>query len=149
MSENLTTDAAGRAFITKEEGEVLRTYKCAAGVLTIGVGHTGADVKAGQTITREQSQALLTRDLARFEAAVNRAVTRPISQSKFNALVSFAFNLGEGALVKSSLLRLVNAGSTDAAAITKAFKLWRNVNGQPNPAIEARRGREAALYLKA
>ena len=148
MSENLKTDAAGRAFITKEEGELLKTYKCAAGVLTIGVGHTGPDVKPGLVITREKSQELLTQDLARFEAAVNQAVTRPISQAKFNALVSFAFNLGGAALGKSSLLKLVNAGSTDAVAITRAFKLWRNVNGKPNAAIEARRGREAALFLK-
>lgn len=143
----MKTDDDGRAFITKEEGQVLHTYLCAAGVKTIGVGHTGADVKAGMKITVEQSQALLTKDLARFEAAVNRVVTRPISQAKFNALVSFAFNLGEGALAKSSLLKLVNAGSSDSAAITNAFKLWRNVNGKPNPAIEARRGREAKLFL--
>jgi lysozyme len=143
----MKTDESGRAFITKEEGEILHTYKCAAGVLTIGVGHTGADVHAGMVITKQTSQALLSRDLARFEAAVNRGVTRPLTQPQFNALVSFAFNLGEAALAKSSLLHLVNAGNATASEITRAFKLWRNVNGKANASIEARRGREAALYL--
>jgi lysozyme len=144
---NRKVDAAGRAFLTKEEGEVLHTYKDAGGVLTIGVGHTGPDVFPASTLTHEASQALLTKDLARFEAAVNRLVRVPLSQHAFNALVSFSFNLGEGSLAKSSLLKLVNAGSTDAGAIANAFRIWRNVNGKPNSAIEARRKREAALFL--
>lgn len=143
----LRVDAAGRAFLTREEGEILHTYKDAGGVLTIGVGHTGADVHPASTLTHEASQQLLTQDLARFEAAVNRLVKVRLSQHAFNALVSFCFNLGEGALAKSSLLKLVNAGSTDAGAITTAFRLWRNVNGHPNASIEARRKREAALFL--
>lgn len=151
MSVHLKTDAAGRAFLTKEEGEVLTTYLCAAGVPTIGVGHTGADVVARMRITREQSQALLTKDLLRFEAAVNRLVTVPLTQNQFNALVSFAFNLGEGALAKSSLLRYVNATAgavRDQAALRTYFRIWRNVNGKPSAAIEARRLREFALFVK-
>jgi lysozyme len=143
----MTTDAAGRAFITGEEGEILHTYKCPAGVNTIGVGHTGVDAAPGRTITHELSQLLLTKDLARFEAAVARLVRVALTQNQFNALVSFTFNLGEGALAKSSLLQLVNAGSHDRAAITQAFQLWRNVNGRPNAGILARRGREAALFF--
>lgn len=140
-------DAAGRAFLTKEEGERLNAYRDAGGVLTIGVGHTGPDVRAGQCITAAESQALLSRDLGRFETAVAKLVTVPLRQNQFNALVSFCFNLGEGALGKSSLLRLVNSGVTDPASLTNAFALWRNVNSVPNAAIEARRRREAALYL--
>jgi len=144
---NLKVDAAGRAFIAREEGEILHAYRDAGAVLTIGVGHTGPDVHVTSTLTHDASQRLLTQDLARFEAAVNRLVKVRLSQHAFNALVSFAFNLGEGSLAKSSLLKLVNAGSTDAGAITTAFRLWRNVNGNPNAAIEARRKREAALFL--
>ena len=143
----MKVDDAGRAFLTQQEGERLTSYKDSGGRYTIGVGHLLLRGGPGQHITHEQSQTLLTADLARFVAAVNKAVTRPLTQHQFNALVSFAFNLGEGALRKSSLLRLVNAGSTDAVAITNAFKLWRNVNGKPSPAIEARRLREAALFL--
>jgi lysozyme len=145
---NLKVDAAGRAFLTQQEGERLASYKDSGGRWTIGVGHLMSTGGAGVHLTHEQSQQLLTQDLARFEAALNWCwVTRPITQHQFNALVSFAFNLGEGALRKSSLLKLVNAGNTNAVAITNAFKLWRNVNGKPSPPIEARRLREAALFL--
>lgn len=144
---SLRVDADGRAFLTREEGEVLHSYKDSGGRYTIGVGHLLVRGGPGQVITHQQSQDLLTADLARFEAAVNKLVTRPLTQHQFNALTSFAFNLGEGALAKSSLLKLVNAGATDAVAIANAFKLWRNVNGKPDKGIEARRLREAALFL--
>ena len=81
-----TVDEAGRAFITSEEGERLEAYRAAGSVLTIGVGHTGPDVKA--------SQQLPTRNLVRFEVAVRKRVTVLLRQPQFNALVSFAFNLG-------------------------------------------------------
>lgn len=148
---NLTVDAAGRAFLTAQEGERLASYKDAGGRWTIGVGHLmlrGAG--PGVLITHEQSQQLLTADLARFEAAVRRLVTVRLNQHQFNALVSFAFNLGEGALAKSSLLKLINANGNadeDAGVLTHCFQIWRNVNGKPSPAIEARRLREAALFL--
>lgn len=61
----------GINFLIQEEGEVLKAYKCAAGVWTIGVGHTGADVKEGMLITKEKSRELLKFDLRRFENAVN------------------------------------------------------------------------------
>lgn len=140
-------DAAGRAFLTQQEGERLTSYKDSGGRWTIGVGHLMSSGAAGVHLTHEQSQALLSQDLARFEAAVGRLVKVPLTQHQFNALVSFCFNLGEGALQKSSLLKLVNAGCRDAVAITNAFKLWRKVNGQPSSDIEARRLREAALFF--
>lgn len=143
-----TVDTAGRAFITQEEGEVLHAYRCAAGVLTIGVGHTGPDVHEGMTISQQQSQALLSKDLARFEDSVRTAVRVPLDQHQFNALVSFNFNLGEGALAKSSLLKWVNGGHYSVTDITKAFQLWNKVNGRPNAKIKTRRGREAALFFK-
>jgi lysozyme len=149
MVNNLTIDAVGRAFITHEEGERLSAYKCAAGVDTIGVGHTRG-VTNEEKITEEQSQEFLNEDLASFELAVNRLVTVPLNQHQFNALVSFAFNLGAGALDKSSLLKLINGGGNkeeDATALTHCFGLWCNVNGKPNASILARRKREAALFL--
>lgn len=142
-------DDAGRAFLTREEGEVLHAYRCAAGVLTIGVGHTGPDVHEHQVITHERSQALLSADLARFELAVSHLVTVPLNQHQVNALVSFAFNLGEGALAKSSLLRALNNGLLKLHPdLAKGFfSVWCKVNGHPNADILARRTREAALFL--
>jgi lysozyme len=143
----MLVDAAGRAFISHEEGEVLHTYRDCGGVLTIGVGHTGVDATPGKVITHELSQILLTKDLAHCEAALNRLVKVPLTQSQFNACASFCFNLGTGAFQKSSLLRLINARTTDRALLTHAFAIWQNVNGQPNKDIHARRLREAALFL--
>lgn len=143
----LKVDAAGRAFLTQQEGEVLHAYQDAGGVWTIGVGHVSKSVVRGMVITHEQSQALLSSDLARFERAVNACVSRVLTQHEFNALLSFAFNLGEESLFHSSLLGLVNAGSQNAAALTERFRIWNKVNGLPNAGIEARRLREAALFL--
>ncbi|WP_022826267.1 lysozyme [Hymenobacter norwichensis] len=147
MVNNLTVDAAGRAFISHEEDEKLAEYADVGGVKTIGVGHTGRDVFNGEQITESQSQALLSKDLTGCEAAVNRLVTVPLNQHQFNALVSFAFNLGPGALEKSSLLRFINDKQTDPIVLKDHFKMWCNVNNKPNDSIRARRGREADLFL--
>ncbi len=137
------TSAAGRALITRFEGEKLTAYLCPAKVLTIGVGHTGSDVKPGMTITREKSQALLAADLRRFEEAVNRIAPKT-TQAQFDALVSFAFNLGEGALARSTLLRLHNGGHhADAAG---EFAKWNKAGGRVLAGLTARRVAEAALY---
>jgi lysozyme len=151
MVNNLTIDAAGRAFISQEEGEKLAEYADAGGIKTIGVGHTGQDVFNGEKITENQSQELLSKDLTRFEAAVNQLVTVPLNQHQFNALVSFAFNLGEATLANSSLLKLINGGGNkeeDAVALTHCFALYCNVNHKPSNSILGRRNREAALFLQ-
>jgi lysozyme len=147
--DDMKVDAAGRAFITKEEGEELEAYRCSAGVLTIGVGHTGTDVHEGMRITRERSQELLTADLHRFELDVQLAVRVPLNQNQINALVSFCFNLGGGALRKSSLLKQINSGNFKPNLINEYFGAWNKVNGEHDPDIHARRMREAALFLKA
>ena len=101
----------GLEFIIKEEGEVLTTYTCPAGVWTIGVGHTGKDVKAGMKITKEQSREFLKNDLIRFENSVNRSVKVNLPQNQFDALVSFAFNVGTGAFETSTLLNKINVSA--------------------------------------
>lgn len=144
----LAVNQAGRDFITREEGEVLHTYRCPAGVLTIGVGHTGPDVHEHMVITHLESQALLSKDLAHFSYWVQHLVKVALTQNQFNALLSFTYNLGEGALAKSSLLHLVNTGA-DRYAISAAWRLWDKVNGAPSVDILRRRLREAALYFQA
>ena len=101
--------------IKKFESCRLTAYQDAAGVWTIGYGHTGS-VYAGMQISQEQAGDLLKADLKRFEAAVNRYVTGALTQGRFDALVSFTFNVGEGALKKSTLLKKMNAGDMDGAA---------------------------------
>lgn len=138
-----TTSDEGRALITRFEGEKLNAYLCPAKIWTIGVGHTGPDVKPGMLITREKSQALLSLDLARFEAAVNRLC--PVTtQDQFDALVSFAFNVGSGSLQGSTLRRKHNEG--DYAGAANEFARWNKAGGKVLPGLTARRAAEAKLY---
>ena len=94
---------AGLALIKQYEGCRLAAYRCAAGVWTIGYGHT-AGVHSGMTITQAQADAYLQQDVAKFEKYVNNPAYVPImeqlNQNQFDALVSFAFNLGAGNLRK-------------------------------------------------
>ena len=110
---------------------------------TIGVGHTGADVRPGLTITDARANELLRADVARFESAVNRLA--PVTtQAQFDALVSFAFNVGDGALSGSTLLKRHNAGVySDAAA---EFGKWDKAGGRRMAGLTRRRSAEAALY---
>lgn len=142
----MKTSPNGRALIRKAEGDRLTAYYCPAGVLTIGVGHTGPDVKPGMTITQAQSDALLSADLAKFEAAVSRNVKVPLTQNQFDALVSFTYNLGEGALRSSTLLRMLNAGDYTGAAAQ--FARWDKAGGKVLAGLTKRRAAEAALFSR-
>ena len=138
----------GIALIEEAEGCRLTAYPDpgTGGVpWTIGVGHTGPDVHPGLVISKEQADALLRDDLARFEQGVAAlAAGHATTQGQFDALVSFAFNLGLGALGGSSLLRLHKAGSFDAAA--GEFGKWTHAAGRVLPGLARRRAAEAALY---
>lgn len=142
----MKTSQAGIAFITKEEGEVLHVYKDQVGVPTIGVGHalkTGLEYPNG--ITHEQAMTLLQQDLARFEDTINGHVTVTLTQNMFDALSSFTFNLGSGALSGSTLLKLLNQGLFEQAA--DEFPKWCHAGGQVNQVILNRRKREQKLFL--
>lgn len=119
-------------------------YKCPAGVWTIYAGCTEG-VKAGMVVTEDEGRAMFARELAKFEAAVTRLVTVPLNQNEYDALVSFAYNCGEGALAKSTLLRRLNAG--DRAGAAKAFAAWNKGGGRVLPGLVRRRREEAALFL--
>lgn len=139
-------DKKGKDFVKREEGCILHTYHCAAGVPTIGYGTTKG-VKDGMKITQEQADKYFDGDALYFEAGVTKLLGGTVvTQNMFNALVSFAYNLGLGALANSSLLKLVKADVNDAG-IVKAFKIWCKVSGKPNVDILARRVREAVMYF--
>ncbi len=120
-------------------------YLCPAGVPTIGYGCT-VGVKLGMVWSEAQAEKALAKEVERFEDAVTRLVTVPISQNAYDALVSFAYNCGEGALAKSSILRRLNKG--DMAGAAQAFHLWNKGGGRVLPGLVSRRAREAALFLK-
>lgn len=141
----------GRRFIQEREGLRLTAYpdgKNADGSprYSIGYGHNG--VPKGLTITRAQAEALFVEDVAKYEAAVNeiaRTSARPTTQKQFDALVSFAYNVGTAGAQGSSVARLHRAGETAAAA--DALRAWVRSGGEVSPVLEARRELERALYL--
>lgn len=123
----------------------LTAYRCPAGVLTIGWGHTGTDVKPGMVITQAQADRLLVADLATAEAGVNNAVKSLINQHQFDALVSFTFNVGVHAFTGSTLLKLVNANPRDVR-IAQEFARWNKAGGRVLAGLTARRLSESKLY---
>lgn len=131
------------------EGLRLEAYRCPAGVWTIGYGSTrwpdGRPVRAGERITREQADALLTATLAPFEAGVAQSARADTLPREFGAMVSFAFNVGLAAFRRSSVLRHHNARTSEQAA--RSFRLWVRGGGRVLPGLVRRRQAEAALYL--
>lgn len=135
---------AGLALIKQYEGCRLAAYRCAAGVWTIGYGHT-AGVHSGMTITQAQADAYLQQDIAKFEGYVNNPayvpITANLNQNQFDALVSFAFNLGAGNL------RKLCKGRT-AAQIAQAMTQYCKANGKVLAGLRRRRAAEQALFNK-
>lgn len=101
----------GADLLIKREAERLEAYQDSAGIWTIGVGHVAAWVKEGSKITKEKSRSLFGHDVAWAERAVNDGVSVEITQSQFDSLVSFTFNVGPTAFARSTLLRELNSGN--------------------------------------
>ena len=116
----------GLALIKEFEGCELTAYFCPAGILTVGFGSTGPHVTPGMTITEAAAEALLLKDLVRFEKAVNELVKISLNQENYDALVSFTFNCGEGAFADSTLLRELNAGKDPNTTAKAQFPRWTN-----------------------
>lgn len=135
--------ADGLDLIKRSEGLRLTAYKCPADVPTIGYGSTGPHVRMGMTITADEAEDLLVRDLSRFEKGVAE-MGGTMTQGQFDALVSFAFNLGLGALKTSTLLRKHLAG--DHAGAAAEFGRWVNAGGRRLNGLVTRRAAEAKLY---
>ena len=112
--------------------------------ITIGVGHTGG-VKLGDVITQEQADEYLVNDVAHAANAVNQMVAVSITQGEFDALCSFAFNLGIGNLKNSTLLKKLNSGDIQGAA--DQFLVWNKAAGKVMAGLTRRREAERALFL--
>ena len=135
---------SGLNHIKSHEGLRTTAYRDPVGVLTIGYGHTGPDVKPGQKITEAQAEALLRKDVAWAENAVRKNVKVPLTQGQFDALTSFTFNCGAGALQKSTLLKKLNAG--DYAGAQAEFGKWVHGGGKVLPGLVRRRNEEAQMF---
>lgn len=143
MKKRMTASDNAFKIIKEFEGLRYKTYKCPAGILTIGYGHTGTDVVPGMEINAAYADAVLKLDIKKFENAVNRLVNVQINQNQFDALVSFTFNVGEGKLESSTLLRKVNAGDVQAG---EEFSKWVYGGGKILPGLIKRRAAEKALF---
>jgi lysozyme len=141
----------GLELIKSFEGLRLTAYLCSANVPTIGYGSTyyanDQKVKLGDKITKEQAEVLLRKTVRDFEQNVSALLnTTAVNQNQFDALVSFAFNLGTGALAKSTLLSKVKANPNDPT-ISREFDKWVNAGGKKVNGLVKRRRMEAELYI--
>jgi len=136
----------GIKLIQDFEGCSLVPYQDIVGKWTIGYGHLiKPDDDFDAPLTHGQAVALLCDDLEKFESWVLGAVTADINQSQFDALVSFTFNLGPGALQKSTLLRKLNAGDYQGAA--DEFPKWCKAGGKEVAGLLRRRKAEREMFL--
>ena len=126
------------------EGCKLTAYRCPAGVWTIGVGHTRG-VKQGQKITEAQAISLLKGDLLPCENYVNNLGVCK-TQGQFDALVDFCFNLGTGALSRSTLLKFIRQGKAEQY-IRGEFAKWVKSGGKTLAGLVKRRAWEADRYF--
>lgn len=122
-------------------------YRCPANVWTIYTGCTEG-VKEGMIVTEDEGREMFRRELAKHEGAVTKLVTVDLTQGQFDALVSFSYNVGSGALAGSGLLKKLNKG--DYAGACKEFAKWdrATVKGKKTAlrGLTIRRAREAALF---
>lgn len=139
---------AAQNIIKTAEGLKLTAYLCPNEIPTIGWGHTktvkAADV-GKKTITQADAQRLFEADVAVFEAAVARLVKVKLTENQRGALVSWTFNLGEGNLAKSTLLKRINA-KAPLADIERYWLQWINSGGKPLKGLLLRRQAEIALW---
>lgn len=141
----------GYKLITKHEGLVLKPYLCPAKVPTIGYGNTyyedGRKVTLlDKPITKERAFEMFKEIADRFAKAVSQSVTSNVNQNQFNALVSFAYNVGVANFKKSTLLKLVNANPNNPQ-IKNEFMKWTKANGVVLGGLVKRRNDESSIYF--
>ncbi|ENZ3704425.1 lysozyme [Serratia marcescens] len=140
---------SGIELIKGFEGLRLKAYQDSVGVWTIGYGWTqpvdGKEVGPGMRIDQATADRLLKCGVVQYEQGVNQLVKVKITQGQFDALVSFAYNLGLRSLSTSTLLQKLNAGDTQGAA--DQFGRWVNAGGKRLDGLVARRAAEREMFL--
>ena len=134
----------GLDLIKSFEGLSLKAYKClpTEKYYTIGYGHYGSDVKFGQVITTKEAEDLLLKDIAKFEANVNSYMSKyNFTQNQFDALVSFAYNIG-------SINQLTAFGTRSIKTISDKIPLYNKSGGKVVSGLTKRRAKEKALFDK-
>ncbi len=137
----------GFDLIKRFEGFSPTIYICPAGYQTIGYGHVVRENERDQLksgIDEQQAEEILRRDITLAERGVLRLIDVPLSDSQFSALVSFTFNLGVGALQRSTLRQKVNR--EEHHEVPREFMRWTWAGGRRLKGLERRRNAEAELY---
>ena len=158
----MKVSAAAIQMVKHHEGVRTRPYRCPALLWTVGVGHVidpshtavkyeerkSLPIPAGwdRSLTMDEVDAILAQDLARFERGVARLCPAALGhQGQFDALVSFAFNVGLGNLQRSSIRMRYNRGDVEGAA--DAFLMWTKAAGKVLTGLVKRRNDERAMFL--
>ncbi len=141
--------AHGLQLIRHHEGVRLTPYRDCVGLWTVGVGHLIGDGTTlppswNRTLTEEEVDGILRADLVRFERGVTRLCPVALTTGQFDALVSFSFNVGLGALQHSSLRTKLNRGEIDNAA--NEFLKWNKAGGKVWKGLTIRRQDERVLF---
>lgn len=143
-------NADGLKLITSFEGFEPKWYRDPVGIWTIGFGHTdaaGAPKHAtsnGLVLSAEAATEILANDLGQYAEAVERAVKVPLNDNQFAALVSFTYNVGAGALAKSTLVKKLNTGNY--GAVRSELAKWNKAGGKVMKGLTRRRTAEADLF---
>jgi len=139
-------------FVKAKEGLSLTAYLCPAKVWTIGYGNTsyetGIKVKQGDKISKERAELLFNNTFENFALQVKQLVFKStLNDNQFSALVSFAYNVGIGALKSSTLLKKVKANPNDKT-IANEFVKWNKGGGKVLAGLTSRRAKESDIYFK-
>ena len=144
-------DESGYKLIQEFEGLSLVPYLCSAKVATIGYGNTF--YPSGKKVTMQDAPIslatakwMLKETADKFAADVDKLIKSKLRQNQFNAIVSFAFNLGVTSLGKSTLLKKVNINPNDPT-IAAEFAKWNKAGGKVLNGLTKRRAKEAKLYF--
>lgn len=145
----MKTSKTGIDLIKEFESCSLKAYKCPAGVLTIGYGHTGLvngkPITSDMTITELLAETLLAIDLQKFENAVNK-LNLELNQNQFDSIISFIFNIGSGNFQSSTMLKKLKA--KDYVGASNEFDKWIYAKGKKLAGLIKRRAKEKLLFLK-
>ncbi len=140
----MKTSSHGISLIKRYEGFRAEPYFCPAGYLTIGYGHVIKANEKFESLSEEEAEQILQKDLLIFERSVARLVHAPINQYQFDALVSFTYNLGQGALQRSTLRQVINRHEYELAP--NEFRKWIYAGGRILKGLIRRRNSEAIMF---
>jgi lysozyme len=146
----MNLSAEGINLIKRFEGVRSRPYRCSAKLWTVGVGHLIGNGKSlpeawNRTFTEEEINALLIRDLNRFERGIRMYIKVPLRQCEYDSLCSFAFNLGLGTLQRSTLRQKINRNDKEGAA--KEILKYCRAGGKIIRGLQIRREAEYRMFL--